>query len=67
MGATTWPPYSSSEGGYAPLGLPRQRSERPGAAVAPLDPTSGSGDRGQPRGGADLGELTGVIVPMVVV
>src|SRR5438128_9187217 len=37
MGAPTWPPHSSSEGGYAPLGLPRPRSGRPGAAVAPLD------------------------------
>src|SRR3989442_8087639 len=44
MGAPTWPPHSSSEGGYAPLGLPRPRSGRPGAAVAPLDtPTYSTG------------------------
>src|SRR3989441_2583070 len=44
LGAPTWPPHSSSEGGYAPLGLPRQRSGRPGAAVAPLDtPTYSTG------------------------
>src|SRR5881397_1110081 len=36
-GAPTWPPHSSSEGGYAPLGLPRPRSGRPGGAGAPLD------------------------------
>src|SRR3989442_13660781 len=44
LGAPTWPPHSSSEGGYAPLGLSRQRSGRPGAAVAPLDtPTYSTG------------------------
>src|SRR5262249_9940831 len=35
-GAPTWPPGSSSEGATPPR-TPRQRSGRPGEAVAPLD------------------------------
>jgi hypothetical protein len=38
MGGPEMAPDSTSEGGYAPLALPRpQRSERPGKAVALLE------------------------------
>src|SRR5882724_9487654 len=36
-GGPTWPPVCSSEGGYAPLGLPRPPSSRPGEAMTRLD------------------------------
>src|SRR2546426_10440549 len=36
LGAPTWPPHSSSEGGYAPLGLPRHAR---GAPAKPWHPS----------------------------